>query len=83
MERNLTRDIDYAALAVKKSLTEKFGRQNDLGALEVTAGERTITVRDGTNLAEGTRDALMVGIHAASCYADCWSRWQSRAARAV
>jgi hypothetical protein len=77
MEQNLSRDIDYAAVAVKKSLLEKFGRQNDLEALEVTAGERTITVRDGSNIAEGTRDALMAGIRVATSYADWWSRWQS------
>ncbi len=75
MDQNLSRDIDYAALAVKKSLLDKFGRQNDLDALEVTAGERIITVRDGSDVAEGTRDALMAGIRAATGYADFWSGW--------
>lgn len=79
MEERLARDIDYAAVAVKKSLQEKFGRHNDLSSLEVAAGERTILVRDGSLQAEGTRDDLLAGIRAAENYSDVWVRWDSRA----
>ena len=43
----MQRDIDYAATAVRTAIVEKFGRKNELAALDVNAGERTITVRDG------------------------------------
>jgi len=72
----MARDIDYAAVAVKTAIMEKFGRKNDLGGLDVAAGERTISVRDGEHAAEGTRDALLAGIRDADSYADLWQRWQ-------
>jgi hypothetical protein len=73
----MPRDIDYAAKAVKTALVEKFGAKNDLSGLYVLAGERTISVRDGTAAAEGTRDDLLAGIRDADSYADFWERWRT------
>jgi hypothetical protein len=66
------RDIDYAAVAVNTAITEKFARYADLAALEVTANERTITVRDGERVAEGSRDDLMAAIRKAGDYDELW-----------
>ncbi len=66
------RDIDYAAITVKAALVEKFGRQNDLENLTVTANENTITVRDGRQSAEGTRDNLLAAVRKVDAYADYW-----------
>ncbi len=68
----MLRDIDYAAQAVQRAIVEKFGRQNDLQALQVTAGERTISVRHDQRSAEGTRDNLMSSVRDAKSYADLW-----------
>ncbi|HEX4000961.1 MAG TPA: hypothetical protein VHX65_20620 [Pirellulales bacterium] len=75
-EGNLARDIDYAAIAVKKAIQEKFGRQNNLDSLEILAGDKTIFVRDGDRQTEGTRDDLLAGIRAATDYADVWVQWR-------
>jgi hypothetical protein len=69
----VSRDIDYAAVAVRTSITEKFGRKVDLASLEITANERTITVRDGDRVAEGSRDDLMAAIRKATDYDDLWN----------
>ena len=69
----MPRDIDYAATAVKTAITEKFGRQADLQDLDVTAGERTIAIRDGQHSAEGTRDNLLAAVRAADSYASLWA----------
>ena len=68
----MARDIDYAAIAVEKAIVEKFERKADLSNLAVTAGERTIAIRDGENRSEGTRDELLASIRAAQSYADLW-----------
>jgi hypothetical protein len=67
------RDIDYAADAVKIQIGEKYGRRADLSALEVTANDRTITVRDGDRIAEGSRDDLMAAIRKAGDYDELWT----------
>jgi len=72
----MLRDIDYAATAVKTAIVEKFGRQSDLSGLGVTAGERTITVHDGDQRAEGTRDMLLAGIRDANSYEGLWGTWR-------
>ncbi|HEV2969924.1 MAG TPA: hypothetical protein VGY55_08035 [Pirellulales bacterium] len=72
----MARDIDYAATAVKKAIVEKFGRNENLEALYVLAGEKTIAVRDDQHAAEGTRDALLAGIRDANSYAELWERWR-------
>lgn len=66
------RDIDYAAVAIEKALTEKFGRDHDLTDLTVTAQERTIVVRQGDRLGEGSRDDLQALIRQAQSYDDLW-----------
>jgi hypothetical protein len=68
----MARDIDYAAIAVRTALVDKFGRTSDLQNLEVTAKERTISVRDGTHRADGTRDDLLAAVRAAETYATLW-----------
>ena len=68
----MARDIDYAATAVKKAITEKFGRQTELQDLAVTANERTISVEHGGRSAEGTRDDLLAAVRAADSYERLW-----------
>jgi hypothetical protein len=68
----MPRDIDYAAIAVKNSIVEKFGRQNDLSTLEVMAGQHEILISDGVHSIEGSRDKLLAAIRAAQTYADLW-----------
>ncbi|HBO45527.1 MAG TPA: hypothetical protein DD670_16665 [Planctomycetaceae bacterium] len=69
MER--PRDIDYAAIAVKKAIVEKFS-DAALDNLQVMAGQRTIYVEhDGRN-AEGTRDDLLAAVRKATDYDDLW-----------
>ena len=64
----MSRDIDYAAEAVKKAIVEKFGWQNPTDNLQVTANEKTITVQDGQLVAEGTRDSLLAALRKAGSY---------------
>jgi hypothetical protein len=72
----MPRDIDYAAIAVQKAIDEKFGRSADLQHLTVTAGEKTIAVRDPERSAKrgaaGTRDDLLAAIRAAESYENLW-----------
>jgi hypothetical protein len=75
----MPRDIDYAATAVRTAIVDKFGHKNELAALEVNAGERTITVRDGEQTAEETRDELMAAIRDANSYEELWERWRREA----
>jgi hypothetical protein len=68
----MARDIDYAAIAVNTAIVEKFGRKSDLENLAVTANERTISIRHGEHLAEGTRDELLAAVRAADSYEALW-----------
>jgi len=68
----MARDIDYAAIAVNNAIADKFGRKCDLQDLEVTANERTITLRHGKRSGEGTRDDLLAAIRAAETYDQLW-----------
>jgi hypothetical protein len=68
----MARDIDYAAIAVHRAIVEKFGRKADLAALAVTANETTISIDDGGQRAEGTRDDLLAVVRAADSYARFW-----------
>ena len=72
--RNVARDIDYAAVAVKTAIAEKFGRQNELQDLNVTAGEKTIVVEHNGQTIEGTRDDLLAAVRKAETYAELWDR---------
>ncbi len=74
----MARDIDYAATAVKKSIVEKFGRQNELEQLEVSAGENTIHVIHGAHRSEGTRDNLLADVRQAGNYEQLWEIWDRR-----
>ena len=70
----MARDIDYAAIAVKKAIVEKFGRKAALDDLAVTAKEKTILVRDGDRAGEGSRDRLLAGVREADTYLELWER---------
>jgi hypothetical protein len=70
--RPMRRDIDYAAVAVKNAIVEKFGRRHDLEDLAVTANERTISVRHCERSAEGTRDNLLAAVRKAESYDQFW-----------
>ena len=68
----MLRDIDYAAVAVKTAIVEKFGRQNPLEELQVIAHEKTISVQHGDRLADGTRDNLLATLRKADSYDHFW-----------
>ena len=68
----MARDIDYAAIAVETAIVEKFGRKSDLGNLALTAHDRIISIQDGVNKAQGTRDDLLAAVRAADSYARLW-----------
>jgi hypothetical protein len=74
----MLRDIDYAAKAVERAIVEKFGRKEQLQDLQVTAQERTISVRHGERSAEGTRDSLLAAIRKAESYEDLWQARQEQ-----
>ena len=65
------RDIDYAAVAVKNAIMEKFGNV-ELQELQVIAGDRTISVEHEGRIAEGTRDDLLAAVRKATSYANLW-----------
>lgn len=68
----MARDIDYAAVTVKTAIVEKFGRKTTLTDLTVTANERTLSVQDGEQMAEGTRDDLLAAVRKAETYEQLW-----------
>jgi hypothetical protein len=68
----MTRDTDYAAIAVTNAIAEKFGRANDLKELEVIANDHTITVRHGKRTIEDTRHNLLAAIRASETYDRLW-----------
>jgi hypothetical protein len=68
----MSRDTDYAAIAIRNAVEEKFGRQTSFPQLEIEGNERTITVRDGDRRVEGTRDNLLAALRRSATYADFW-----------
>jgi hypothetical protein len=69
---SMARDIDYAAIAVKNAIAEKFGRSKDLQDLDVTAGEKWIAVSHEGQTAEGSRDDLLAAVRGAGTYEELW-----------
>ena len=67
----MARDIDYAALAVKKAIVEKFPRDN-LEDLQVIAGEKTLSIEHGDRTSEGSRDSLLAAVRQAASYDNLW-----------
>jgi len=65
-------DIDYAAVAVKTAIVEKFGGGDALADLETVANDRTISVTHAGRQAEGTRDNLLAAVRKANSYDDFW-----------
>lgn len=74
----MTRDIDYAAVAVRAAIVEKFGRTNDLNDLQVAAAEKTIEVRHGESSCAGTRDRLLAMVRKADSYQRFWQLAQEQ-----
>jgi hypothetical protein len=74
----MARDIDYAAIAVQTAIVEKFGRKSDLKDLAVTANDTTLSIRDGAQAAEGTRDDLLAAVRAADSYEKLWEELATR-----
>ena len=67
----MARDIDYAAIAVKTALLDKFGSA-DLQELQVTAGDTTISVHHQRGVVEGSRDDLLATVRKATTFAEWW-----------
>ena len=73
----MARDIDYAAIAVKKAILEKFWK-TPLPDLEVVANDKTISIRSDGHTAEGTRDDLLASIRLAESYDQLWEVFAQR-----
>lgn len=67
----LDRDIDYAAVTVKKGIIEKF-KDTALGDLQTVAGERTISIHHAGRNAEGSRSDLLNAVREAGSYDELW-----------
>jgi hypothetical protein len=65
-------DIDYAAVAVKAAIVEKFGRDAALDDLTLVAKDRTISIKHGRKQAEGSRDNLLAAVRKADSYESFW-----------
>lgn len=70
------RDIDYAAVAVKKAIVEKF-KDTELEELRTVAGERTISIQHAGRKAEGARSDLLASIRKATSYVNLWEVLES------
>ncbi|MCE9548571.1 MAG: hypothetical protein K8T25_24105 [Planctomycetia bacterium] len=67
----MARDIDYAAIAVKKAIVEKFPG-TPLDELEAVAGDKTMALLHAGRKAEGTRDDLLAAVRLATSYDNLW-----------
>jgi hypothetical protein len=74
----MLRDIDYAATAVRNVLVEKFGREEPMEDLVLTANERTISVQHGSRIAVGTRDDLVTSARKVGSYEEFWKMFSPR-----
>ncbi len=70
------RDIEYASVAVKKAIVEKFS-DTALEDLQTVAGDRTISIHHVDRKAEGTRDDLLAAVRKATSYANFWEVLES------
>ena len=70
------RDLDFAAVAVRKAIQEKF-RDTALEDLQTVAGEGTISIQHCGRNAEGTRDELLAAVRKATDYASFWAILES------
>ncbi|MBL8826256.1 MAG: hypothetical protein JNM18_04670 [Planctomycetaceae bacterium] len=77
----MSRDIDYAAIAVRNAILAKFAETEVLDDLSVSASEKTIIVRHGLQQAEGTRDQLLSALRGAQTYAQLWDTCSSSTRR--
>ncbi len=68
----MARDTDFAAVAIKTALLDKYSKSNAMEDLELTANERTISIRHGGRAVEGTRDDLLAAIRKSETYDDFW-----------
>jgi len=65
-------DIDYATVAVKTAIVEKFGREAALDDLTLVAKDRTISIKHDRKQAEGSRDNLLAAVRKADSYESFW-----------
>ena len=72
----MARDIDYAAVAVRTAIVEKF-KDTALEDLQTVAGERTISICHAGHKAEGTRHDLITAVRDATSYANFWEILES------
>ena len=68
----MSRDTDYAAIAIRNAVEEKFGRKTSVADLQAQGNDRTITLRDGERTAEGTRDDLLAALRRSTTYENFW-----------
>ena len=69
----MARDIDYAAIAVKRAVLEKYAAGDNLDDLAVDANDRFITVSCGQHRVVGTRDDLMMAVRKATTLEEFWA----------
>ena len=67
----MARDIDYAAIAVRNSIVEKF-RTEQLDELQAIAGDTKIAIHHRGRIAEGSRDDLLANVRSATSYEHFW-----------
>ncbi len=67
----MARDIEHAAIAVKKAIVEKF-YANQLQELQAIAGDKMIAIRHEGRHAEGTRDNLLAAVRKSTSYDGLW-----------
>ena len=70
------RDIDYAAVAVKKAIVEKF-KDVPLEDLQLVAGERFLLLHHNGRQAEGSRDNFLAAVRKATSYSNFWECLES------
>jgi hypothetical protein len=70
------RDIDYAAVAVKKAIVEKF-KDSELEDLQAVAGDRTVCIEHAGRKAEGARSDLLAAVRVATSYESLWDALES------
>ncbi len=76
----MARDIDYAAVAVRASIVEKF-RSEELQAMQAIAGDTKIGIHHQGRIAEGTRDDLLAIVRGATSYSNFWELLASKGKR--
>ncbi|MCE9551821.1 MAG: hypothetical protein K8T91_00365 [Planctomycetes bacterium] len=64
-------DLDYAAVAVRKAIVEKF-RTTPLDDLKAVAGGGVIALQHAGRQAEGSRDDLLAAVRKSTSFDELW-----------